>query len=152
MSLSSGSLQAGSLLTEAVKTFDALPFAGMMLTLQSSELEKHALVRPDDLLTTQADWCPLFLVNQALAFAARKSVDGLVGVVETRLSDARLHADIYLIILQIHIFQRMRQQFADAYARGGILKTVLLGQISHPQASTHGSLPRVGCFQPRQDL
>jgi hypothetical protein len=35
-----------------MKTFGALPFATMINTLQSSELEKHSLVRLSDLLST----------------------------------------------------------------------------------------------------
>jgi hypothetical protein len=35
-----------------VKTFGALPFASVILTLQSSELEKHSLVRLNDLSKT----------------------------------------------------------------------------------------------------
>jgi hypothetical protein len=36
----------------ATKTFDALPFASMINVLQSSKLEKHSLVRLNDLSKT----------------------------------------------------------------------------------------------------
>jgi hypothetical protein len=42
----------GSRLATTMKTFGALPFTSMILTLQSSELRKHSLVRLIDLLQT----------------------------------------------------------------------------------------------------
>jgi hypothetical protein len=43
---------AGSCLAAAARTFGALPFASMILVLQSGELRKHSPVRLDDLLQT----------------------------------------------------------------------------------------------------
>jgi hypothetical protein len=42
----------GSCLAAATRTFGALPFASMILVLQSGELRKHSPVRLDDLLQT----------------------------------------------------------------------------------------------------
>ena len=50
--LPSGLSHTGSRLAAAVGTFDALPFASMIPTLQSSELRKHSLVRLNDLCET----------------------------------------------------------------------------------------------------
>jgi hypothetical protein len=42
----------GSSLAAAIRTFGALPFASMILTLQSTGLRKHPVVRLGDLWQT----------------------------------------------------------------------------------------------------
>lgn len=49
----------------ASNSFGPLPLPSMINALQSSKLRKHLLVRLNDLLSTQAGWLPLSLVNLA---------------------------------------------------------------------------------------
>src|SRR5450631_2645890 len=71
-----------------MKTFGGLPFASMINTLQSSELEKHSPVRLNDLLTTSRSE-PLCLVSLVLQFPFKLHPSGPLqgGVVDRGLSE-----------------------------------------------------------------